>query len=82
MMAAIPEEIMSVLRVYLMERRRILEAICRKFEEMYGNFEQFEKRVEKDGVPEDDHTIWDNLIEWENALDELKKIKSILEGLG
>ena len=42
--------------------------ICNRFEERYGSLNLLEKRIEEDGVPMDDHTLWDDVIEWRNTV--------------
>jgi len=69
------------LKEYLNSRRKILESIIRDFETRYGSLDRLREKIEKEGVPEDDHTIWDELIMWENLDSELKKINNILMGL-
>lgn len=50
-------------------------------EETYGTIEKLEKRIKEEGVPPDDHTLYDALLEWRATLGELGKLLEILESL-
>jgi len=80
-LSVVSANLVTSLKEYLNSRRRILESIIRDFEARYGSLDRLREKIEKEGVPEDDHTIWDELIMWENLDSELKKINSILTGL-
>jgi len=81
MPVVVSESTLTALKEYLEERKELFKSICKKFEIKYGNIDRLRKKIEEEGVPDDDHTMWDDLIEWENALSELKRIESILKGL-
>jgi hypothetical protein len=55
--------------------------MVKTYETKYCNLEHLREKIEKEGVPEDDHTIWDDLIMWENLDHELKQVSSLLEVL-
>ena len=58
------------------------EAIVKKFEKKYRcSLEDLEKRIEEEGVPVDNHEIWEDSIEWRNAVEKLEKLKKLLEEL-
>ncbi len=80
-MNAISATLITSLKEYLNSRKRILESLIREFEARYGSLDKLREKIEIEGVPEDDHTIWDELIMWENLDSELKKINNILKGL-
>ena len=72
------EEIVKKLR----EEVEYYEAIVKKFEKKYGcSLEDLEKRIEEEGVSVDNHEIWEDSIEWRNAVEELEKLKKLLEEL-
>ena len=71
------EEIVRKLR----EEAEYYEAIARKFEKKYGSLEELERMIEKEGVPVDDHEIWEDSIKWRNAVEELEKLRKLLEVL-
>jgi len=70
----IPDHAIVEISEYLTGRKEIYEAICKKFEGVYGSRDLLEKRIDEEGVPLDDHTIWDDAIEWENAVSNLDKL--------
>ncbi len=80
-MNAMSATLITSLKEYLNSRKRILESLIREFEARYGSLDKLREKIEIEGVPEDDHTIWDELIMWENLDSELKKINNILKGL-
>jgi len=71
----VSEETVVELSAYLSGRKKIYEAICKKFEEKYNSLDLLEKRIEEYGVPLDNHTSWDDAIEWRNAVAELNRLK-------
>jgi hypothetical protein len=70
----IPDHAIVEISEYLTGRKEIYEAICKKFEGIYGSRDLLEKRIDEEGVPPDDHTIWDDAIEWGNAVSNLDKL--------
>ena len=76
-----PATMITSLREYLNSRKRLLESLIKEFEARYGNLDKLREKIEREGVPEDDHTIWDELIMWENLNSELKKVNDFLKGL-
>ena len=78
-MISIRKEIYEEIVKKLREEVEYYEAIVKKFEKKYGcSLEELEKRIEKEGVPTDNHEIWEDSIEWRNAVEELEKLKKIL----
>ena len=81
-MISIRKEIYEEIVRKLREDVEYYEAIVRKFEKKYGcSLEELEKKIEEEGVPIDDHEIWEDSIEWRNAAEELEKLKKLLEEL-
>ena len=80
-MMSISASFMNSLKEYLQFRKRILESLIDEFRKKYVSLDALRKRVNRDGVPEDDHTLWDDLIMWENLEAELNKIKDFLREL-
>lgn len=35
--------------------------------------EELEKRIEREGVPSDNYEVWEDSIEWKNAVEEIEK---------
>jgi len=54
---AIPDHAIVGISEYLTGRKEIYEAICKKFEGIYGSGDLLEKRIDEEGVLPDDHTI-------------------------
>jgi len=71
---AISEKAVVEISAYLTGRKKIYEVICKKFEDKYGSLDLLEKRIEEEGVPLDNHTLWDDAIEWRNAVAEFDRI--------
>ena len=81
-MISIRKEIYEEIVKKLREEVEYYEAIVKKFEKKYGcSLEELEKRIEKEGVPIDNHEIWEDSIEWRNAVEELEKLNELLEEL-
>jgi len=63
-MISIRKEIYEEIVRKLREDVEYYEAIVRKFEKKYGcSLEELEKKIEEEGVPIDDHEIWEDSIE-------------------
>lgn len=81
-MISIKKEVYEEIVRKFREEAKYYEAIVKKFEKKYGcSLEELEKRIEKEGVPVDNHEIWEDSIEWRNAVEELEKLKRLLEEL-
>ena len=80
-MNAMPATLITSLKEYLNSRKKVIELLIMEFEAKYGSLDKLREKIDNEGVPEDDHTIWDELIMWENLDSELKKINSLLKGL-
>ena len=81
-MISIKKEVYEKIVKKLREEVEYYEAIVKKFEKKYRcSLEDLEKRIEKEGVPIDNHEIWEDSIEWRNAVEELEKLKKLLEEL-
>jgi len=66
----------------LREKFEYYEEIVKKFEKKYGcSLEELEKKIEREGVSIDNHEIWEDSIEWRNAVEELEKLNKLLEEL-
>ena len=80
-MSTIPANTVNSVIDYLNHRKNILLTMVKTYETKYGNLEHLREKIGKEGVPEDDHTIWDDLIMWENLDHELKQVSSLLKVL-
>ena len=47
----------------------------------YSSFEALEARVENEGVPSDDHTLYTDLLEWRAVQHELSQLTGFLESI-
>ena len=78
-MISIRKEVYEEIVRKLKEEEEYYEAIVRKFEKKYScSLEELEKRIEKEGVPIE---LWEDSIEWRNAVEELEKLKKLLDEL-
>jgi len=58
------------------------KAITAKFEKKYGcSLDELERKIEREGVPLDKHEIWEDGTEWRNAVEEVEKLRKLIEGL-
>jgi len=81
-MISIRKEVYEEIVKKLREEVEYYEAIAKKFEKKYNcSLEELERRIEEEGVPIDNHEIWEDSIEWRNAVEELEKLKKLLEEL-
>jgi len=81
-MISIKKEVYDEIVKRLREEVEYYEAIVKKFEVKYGcSLKELEERIEKEGVPVDNHEIWEDSIEWRNAVEELERLKRLLEEL-
>ena len=69
-----PERAIAEISDHLTGKKEIYKAICKQFEDVYGSLDMLEKRIEEDGVPPDDHTQWDDVIEWRNVVSNLDRL--------
>jgi len=81
-MISIKKEVYEEIIKKLREEAEYYEAIVKKFEKKYGSsLEELERKIEKEGVPIDDYEIWEDSIEWRNAVEELERLRKLLEEL-
>lgn len=56
--------------------------ISNRFRDKYKmTLSQLEEKIKAEGVPLEQHEIWDDSIEWRNAVEEAEKLEAILAGL-
>lgn len=81
-MISIRKEVHEEILKRLLSELEYYKAIIVKFEKKYGcSLEEIEKKIEKEGVPLDNHEIWEDSIEWRNAVEEVEKLKKLIEEL-
>jgi hypothetical protein len=47
--------------------------------EQYGSLEHLERRIDSEGVPAEDHTLYTDLLEWRAVRHELSQLAGFLE---
>lgn len=81
-MISIRREVQEEIVKRLLSELEYYKAILTKFEKKYKcSLEELEKRIEKEGVPLANHEIWEDSIEWRNAVEEVEKLKKLVEEL-
>jgi len=81
-MISIRREVQEEIVKRLLSELEYYKAIITKFEKKYKcSLEELEKRIEKEGVPLANHEIWEDSIEWRNAVEEVEKLKKLVEEL-
>lgn len=81
-MISIRREVHEEIVKRLLSELEYYKAIITKFEKKYRcSLDELEKKIEREGVPLDNHEIWEDSIEWRNAVEEVEKLKKLIEGL-
>ncbi|MBE8540556.1 hypothetical protein [Geoglobus acetivorans] len=81
-MISIKREVHDEIVKRLLNELEYYSAIVTKFEKKYRcSLNELERRIEKEGVPLDSHEIWEDSIEWRNAVEEVEKLKKLIEEL-
>ena len=63
------------------ERIAELKKAEKKLVEKYGSIEKLENKIKEEGVPPDDHALYNNLLEWRAMRYELKELTFLLESI-
>jgi hypothetical protein len=63
------------------ERIMALKRATARFQEQYKSMEDLEQRIQIEGVPPDDHTLYTDLLEWRAIRHELAQLLHIFESL-
>lgn len=50
-------------------------------QQRYGSLQDLERKIEQEGVPPDDHTLYTDLLEWRAISQELSELIKILESI-
>jgi hypothetical protein len=64
------------------ERIITLKKAVARLQERYKSLEDLERKIQAEGVPPDDHTLYTDLLEWRAIHHELSKLWRILEAFG
>jgi len=69
------------LRSHLLKELALFVGIEKRFKKKYKiSLTQLEEKIKTEGVPTEEHQIWEDSIEWRNATEEAAKLKAILAG--
>ena len=52
-----------------------------RLQELYSSLEDLERKIQAEGVPPDDHTLYTDLLEWRAINHELSQLLHIFEAL-
>ncbi len=81
-MISIRREVREEILKRLLGELGYYKAIATKFEKKYEcSLDELEKKIEREGVPVDNHEIWEDSIEWRNAVEEIEKLRKLIEEL-
>ena len=81
-MISIRREVHEKVVKRLLSELEYYKAVITKFEKKYKcSLDELEKKIEREGVPLDNHEIWEDSIEWRNAVEEVEKLKKLIEEL-
>jgi hypothetical protein len=63
------------------ERIMTLKKVAARLQERYESLEDLEQKIQAEGVPPDDHTLYTDLLEWRAINHELTRLQHIFEAL-
>lgn len=70
------------LRFHLRKELDLYEEIENRYKKKYNmSLTQLEEKINREGVPTEKHEIWEDSIEWRNAVEEAKKLKAMIAEL-
>ena len=78
---AIPRKAVTEERKALVERIMALKKTVARFQGRYKSLEDLERKIQAEGVPPDDHTLYTDLLEWRAINYELTHLQHIFETL-
>jgi len=69
------------LRSHLLKELALFEGIEKRFQKKYKmTLSQLEEKIKTESIPTEKHEIWEDSIEWRNAVEEAAKLRAILAG--
>ena len=69
------------LHSHLLKELALFEGIEKRFKKKYKmSLTQLEEKIKTEGVSTEKHEIWEDSIEWRNAMEEAAKLRTILAG--
>jgi len=70
------------LRAHLLKELALFEEIDNRFKKKYKmSLEELEKKIKVSGVPIEKHELWEDSIEWRNAVEEAEKLRTVISEL-
>jgi len=76
------EKTAKELRSHLLKELALFKEVENRFNKKYGmSLDELEEKIKTEGVPTEKHEIWEDSIEWRNAVEEVAKLKAIIAGL-
>ena len=70
------------LRSHLLKELAFFEEVDNRFKKKYEtSLTELEEKIRKGGVPIEKHEIWEDSIEWRNAVEEAEKLKAMIAEL-
>lgn len=70
------------LRFHLRKELDLYEEIVNRYKKKYNmSHTQLEEKINREGVSTEKHEIWEDSIEWRNAVEEAKKLKAMIAEL-
>lgn len=76
------EDTAESIRKHLKSELQFYKDLDKKFRKKYKiSLAQLEKKIEREGVPIENHAIWEDSIEWRNAIEEIARTRKILQEL-
>jgi len=69
------------LRAHLLKELALFQGVEKRFQKKYKmSLTRLEEKIKAEGVPTEKHQIWEDSIEWRNAVEEVAKLRAILAG--
>lgn len=70
------------LRSHLLKELALFKEVENRFKKKYNmSLTDLEEKIRTEGVPIEKHEIWEDSIEWRNAVEEAEKLKAMIAEL-
>jgi len=70
------------LQAHLLKELALFRGICNRFRDKYKmTLGELEEKTKREGVSVEKHEVWEDSIEWRNAVEETEKLEAILAEL-
>jgi len=78
----IENKIAEELRSHLLKELALFKEVENRFKKKYNvSLTELEEKIRAEGVPIEKHEIWEDSIEWRNAVEEAEKLKAMIAEL-